>query len=352
MEPPESSQSVTVPDELLDAHGRPLRSLRLSVTDRCNLRCQYCMPEESYRWLPRAEILSFEELLRVTRAFRYLGVTKLRLTGGEPLLRQDLTSLVSGLALQSFETLAMTSNGVLMGAQAASLRAAGLESLTISLDTLRPARFRELTRRDSLRAVLDGIEAARAAGFHPLKLDTVLIRGFNDDEAVDLLEQARRWGAELRFIEYMDVGGATHWKLSKVVSRRRLLERLVEHYGPLEPLGGRGAAPAERFRTHDGLIFGVIPSVTEPFCGSCDRMRLTADGHCFLCLYAQSGLDLRKILRAGVTDADLTEAIRAFWSQRRDRGAEQRQHASGRSSFLAIDQLRENPLLEMHTRGG
>ena len=310
------------------------------------------MPEESYRWLPRSEILSFEELLRVTGIFRELGVTRLRLTGGEPLLRQDLPVLVRGLADQRFEHLAMTSNGVLMAEQAESLRRAGLQSLTISLDTLRPERFRELARRDSLSKVLAGIEAARQAGFHPLKLDTVLLRGVNDDEAVDLLERARHWGAELRFIEYMDVGGATHWDAARVVTRQELLAQLTAHYGPLEPLPGRGSAPAERFRTPDGLVFGVIPSVTEPFCGSCDRMRLTADGHCFLCLYAQQGLDLRELLRSGASDAEVARALSIFWRARRDRGAEQRQHASGRSSFVAIEQLRQNPLLEMHTRGG
>jgi cyclic pyranopterin phosphate synthase len=310
------------------------------------------MPEATYRWLPRSEILSFEELLRVTAVFRELGVSKLRLTGGEPLLRQDLPKLIRGLSVQGFDNQAMTSNGLLMVEQASLLREAGLQSLTISLDTLQPERFRQLTRRDSLSRVLAGIEAARQAGFHPLKLDTVLMRGVNDDETVDLLERARRWGAELRFIEYMDVGGATHWDPDKVISRREVLERLTAHYGPLEMLPGRGSAPAERFRTGDGLTFGVIPSVTEPFCGSCDRMRLTADGHCFLCLYARDGLDVRELLRGGASDAELRQALSLFWRGRDDRGAEQRKRASQRTSFVPIEQLRSNPLLEMHTRGG
>jgi cyclic pyranopterin phosphate synthase len=331
---------------LLDRFQRPLRSLRLSVTDRCNLRCQYCMPEENYRWLPRAEILSFEEILQVSALFRELGVHKVRLTGGEPLLRQGLPELVSGLKAQGFDELAMTTNGVLLAEQAAALRRAGLASLTVSLDTLSPERFRELTRRDALSQVLAGIEAARREGFAPLKIDTVLIRGLNDAEAPQLLERARAWGAELRFIEYMDVGGATHWNAHKVVTRAELLGRL----GPVESLPGRGSAPAERFRTPSGQVFGIVPSVSTPFCGSCDRMRLTADGHAFLCLYAQQGLDLRTLVRSD--PSRLSQALTDFWNGRTDRGAEQRQRSSERTSFVPIERLRADPLLEMHTRGG
>jgi GTP 3',8-cyclase len=243
-----------------DALGRPLRSLRLSVTDRCNLRCGYCMPEEHYGFLPAASLLSLDELARVARAFARAGANRVRLTGGEPLLRAGLEDLVEALALQrEFKELALTTNGVLLAPKAAGLKAAGLTRVTVSLDTLRPERFFALTRRDEHRQVLAGIEAAAAAGFDgPLKLDTVVMRGFNDDELVPLLDFASRYGAELRFIEYMDVGGATRWSREKVVSRAELLARLEAELGPITPLESDGSAPAERFRLSDGRTFGVI----------------------------------------------------------------------------------------------
>ena len=244
--------------DLRDTLGRPLRNLRVSVTDRCNLRCQYCMPEEEYTWLRRADLLTFEEIQRLVEVFTELGVDKVRLTGGEPLLRRDLPDLVRCCRrVPAVQDLAMTTNGVLLAGQAAALREAGLHRVTVSLDTLRPDRFRALTRRDEHAAVLRGIEAVREAGFPGLKLDTVVIRGVNERRA-DRPRGVRRAtiGAEVRFIEYMDVGGATHWSREQVVSRAEILERLAARYGPIEPIREESSAPAERFRLPDGTTFG------------------------------------------------------------------------------------------------
>jgi cyclic pyranopterin phosphate synthase len=339
-----------------DTLGRPLRNLRVSVTDRCNLRCQYCMPEEEYAWLRRADLLTFEEIQQLVEVFTELGVDKVRLTGGEPLLRRDLPDLVRMLAhIPAVGDLAMTSNGVLLAGQAAALRSAGLHRVTVSLDTLRPERFRVLTRRDDHSAVLRGIEAVRAAGFGGLKLDTVVIRGVNDDELVELVEFARGIDAEVRFIEYMDVGGATHWSRDQVVSRAEILERLATRYGSIEPIRAETSAPAERFRLGDGATFGIIASTTTPFCRTCDRSRLTADGTWYLCLYAQRGVDLRTPLREGASRAELRALVADSWTRRRDRGAEERKEleAIGRRGVLIqIAGLRQDPHLEMHTRGG
>ena len=341
---------------VLDTLGRPLRNLRVSVTDRCNLRCQYCMPEEEYAWLRRADLLTFEETQRLVEVFTELGVDKVRLTGGEPLLRRDLPDLVRMLArVPAVRDLAMTSNGVLLAGQAAALRAAGLHRVTVSLDTLRPERFRALTRRDDHAAVLRGIEAVRAAGFSALKLDTVVIRGVNEDELVELVEFARAVDAEVRFIEYMDVGGATHWSRDQVVSRAEILERLSARYGPIEPIREETSAPAERFRLLDGATFGVVASTTTPFCRTCDRSRLTADGTWYLCLYAQRGVDLRTPLREGASPDDLKALIAGVWTRRRDRGAEERKELEAlghRGVLVQIEGLRQDPRLEMHTRGG
>ncbi|HET9362915.1 MAG TPA: GTP 3',8-cyclase MoaA, partial [Vicinamibacterales bacterium] len=334
---------------LTDSHQRPLRNLRLSVTDRCNLRCSYCMPEPEYVWLPREDILHFEELEMLVDVFTGLGVDKVRLTGGEPLLRRGLPDLVRRLAARpAIRDLAMTTNGVLLAAQAGALRDAGLHRLTVSLDTLRPDRFRDLTRYDELGRVFDGIATA-APLFPGLKLDTVVIRGVNEDEMVDLVEFARGYGAEIRFIEYMDVGGATHWSGSRVVSRREMLDLLGAHYGEITPVVEASSAPADRYRLADGTVFGIISSTTEPFCDSCDRSRLTADGLWYLCLYAAHGTDLRRPLRAGVSTDHLAKLIRATWEVRSDRGAEERLAARDRSPLIPVDRLRRDPHLEMHT---
>ncbi len=336
-----------------DAFSRPLRNLRISVTDRCNLRCQYCMPERDYVWLPRRDILDFEEVSLLVDAFIQAGVDRVRLTGGEPLVRRDLGQLVRLLAAKSgLRDLAMTTNGVLLAERAEELRQAGLHRVTVSLDTLRRDRFEKLARFDELEHVLAGIEAVGRAGFPPPKIDSVVIRGVNDDEPADLLEYGRRVGAEVRFIEYMDVGGATLWSRDKVVPRAEILGTLTRRFGPVEPLAEGGSAPAERFRLSDGTVFGVIASTTAPFCGSCDRSRLTADGLWYHCLYAPRGTDLRGSLRGGASREDLVAAIESGWRLRADRGAQDRLRAHDRSALLPIERLRSDPHLEMHTRGG
>jgi cyclic pyranopterin phosphate synthase len=337
---------------VLDSLARPLRNLRLSVTDRCNLRCSYCMPEPEYVWLPREDILHFEEIETLVDIFTSLGIDKVRLTGGEPLLRRNLPDLVRRLASRSaIRDLAMTTNGVLLAANAAALREAGLHRLTVSLDTLHAQRFRDLTRYDELDRVLEGIKTA-APLFPGLKIDTVVIRGVNDDEIVDLLEFGRGYGAEVRFIEYMDVGGATHWSMPRVVSRREMLTQLEARYGTITPVIEESSAPADRYRLADGLTFGIISSTTEPFCHSCDRSRLTADGLWYLCLYAPYGTDVRRPLRSGASHDQLAQLIRATWEVRSDRGAEERLASRDRSPLIPVERLKRDPHLEMHTRGG
>ncbi len=338
---------------VLDTFGRRLRNLRISVTDRCNLRCGYCMPEEEYVWLPREEILHFEEISRLADVFLALGVDKIRLTGGEPLLRRDVESLVRLLvAKPGVRDLAMTTNGVLLAEHAVSLRQAGLHRVTVSLDTLRPERFTALTRRTTHAQVLDGIAAVPRAGFTDTKLDTVVMRGVNDDELADLIEFGRAVPAEVRFIEYMDVGGATRWSAEQVVSRREILEKLEKRYGRIEAVVEESTAPADRYRMADGTVFGVISSTTAPFCSDCDRSRLTADGMWYLCLYAAQGTDLRGPLRAGASSEELAALITRGWSARADRGAEERLAVRDRRPLIQIGGLRQDPHLEMHTRGG
>ena len=340
-------------DVIHDVLQRPLASLRLSVTDRCNLRCRYCMPEDEYVWLPRTSILTFEEIERLVGTFAELGVDKVRLTGGEPLLRHDLPTLVGKIARNPrIRDLAMTTNGLLLAKQAAALRAAGLQRVTVSLDTLRPERMLAFAKSARHADVLDGIAATREAGFTKLKLNCVVIRGYNDDELADLIEFTRGHDAEVRFIEYMDVGGATRWSRDQVVSQREMLEVLARRYGPIEPVPGDGRAPAERFRLPDGTTFGIIASVTAPFCRTCDRSRITADGTWFLCLYAARGIDLREPLRRDATDAELATIIRDGWQGRTDRGAEERLGVAERGALYRVDSLRADPHREMHTRGG
>lgn len=338
----------------LDRLGRPLGSLRLSVTDRCNLRCRYCMPERDYVWLPRESILSFEELTRIARVFASLGAGKVRLTGGEPLLRQGIEQLVAQLAdTQEVREIALTTNGLLLARHAVSLREAGLDRITVSLDTLKPDRMLAFARSAHHADVLAGIDAAADAGFSGTKLNTVVIRGYNDDEVLDLLEFARARRLEPRFIEYMDVGGATGWEMSQVVSRAEMLDVISQRYGEVEPLSAPGSsAPAERFALRDGTTFGIIASTTAPFCRACDRSRITADGTWFLCLYAPDGIDLRATLRAGASDAELAALIQSTWRSREDRGAEARAVLPERGALYAIEGLRADPRREMHTRGG
>jgi cyclic pyranopterin phosphate synthase len=337
---------------IADAYGRPLRNLRLSVTDRCNLRCQYCMPEQDYTWLPREDILQFEEIDRLVDVFLDLGVTRVRLTGGEPLLRRNLPALIERLAIkQRIADLAMTTNGVLLAPMAAAIKSAGLHRITVSLDTLQRDRFERLTRRDDLDRVLAGIDAA-VSQFGAIKIDTVVVRGVNEDELIPLLEFARARGAELRFIEYMDVAGATRWSVDQVVTRAEMLAAIAAHYGPIVALPDGGSAPADRFRLPDGTAFGIISSTTAPFCADCDRSRLTADGMWYLCLYATRGTDLRGPLRAGASPGDIAAIIRRAWQVRADRGAEARLALGTRTAMVPVSFLKRDPHLEMHTRGG
>jgi cyclic pyranopterin phosphate synthase len=340
-------------NSLVDALARPLGNLRISVTDRCNLRCAYCMPEQDYVWLSRDHLLSFEEISVLVDAFAGLGVDKVRLTGGEPLLRRDLPTLVAQIAAKpAIRDFALTTNGLLLAEQAQALKQAGLHRITVSLDTLRPEVFESLTRRTGLEQVIAGIDAARSAGFARIKLDTVLLRGTNESEIVPLVEFAKSRDAEIRFIEYMDVGGATRWRPEEVVPREEILRVLAEAYGGVQPVFEASSAPAERYLLPDGTVFGVIASTTAPFCRACDRSRLTADGQWYLCLYARTGIDLRGPLRAGATAEELRARIASAWSARTDRGAEDRLAAVGREALVQITDLRRDPHLEMHTRGG
>ncbi len=338
---------------LTDVFDRPLRNLRISVTDRCNMRCRYCMPEAEYVWLPRASILTFEEIDRLVGIFAGLGVGKIRLTGGEPLLRHDLPALVGLLDRHAgIRDIALTTNGILLARSARALRDAGLRRVTVSLDTLRPDRMVAFARSARHAEVLQGIDAATEAGFASVKLNSVVIRGYNDDEIADLLTFARGRAIEARFIEYMDVGGATQWDPAQVVSQREILAAIAARHGAVTALGEHDWAPAERFRLADGTTFGVIASTTAPFCRTCDRSRLTADGTFLLCLYGERGLDLRELLRVGASDDEIAGRIGEVWTSRTDRGAEERALLAERGVLHQIDSLRADPRREMHTRGG
>ena len=310
------------------------------------------MPEADYVWLPREDILHFEEIARLVGVFARLGVTRVRLTGGEPLLRRELPQLVAQLrTVPGVEELALTTNGILLAPVAETLRAAGLQRITVSLDTLHPDRFRALTRSDELPRVREGLAAARRV-FPGFKIDTVALRGVNDDEVEALVLEAGQLGAELRFIEYMDVGGATRWSMDQVLTRAELLARLETRFGPVEPVAAERWAPADRFRLASGQVVGVISSTTQPFCATCDRSRLTADGMWYLCLYAPQGHDLRALLRGGASDEALLAAIRETWEARADRGAVDRLAVRDRQAFVPLTTLKRDPHLEMHTRGG
>jgi GTP 3',8-cyclase len=301
-------------DPLVDGYGRVHRDLRISVTDRCNFRCTYCMPAEGMKWLPREELLTFEEITRIARVcVQELGIDAIRLTGGEPTVRAHLPVLVRQLAgLRAGGRpldLALTTNGVTLRSVAGDLRDAGLDRVNVSLDTLRPDRFRELTRRDQLDAVLDGIDAAVEAGFSPVKVNTVVMRGVNDDELVDLAAYGRSRGVTVRFIEWMPLDAEERWEGDAVVGQDEIVAA-IDAVFPVEPVV-RGSAPAERFVYRDGRgEVGVIPSVTRPFCGTCDRIRLTADGQLRSCLFSVDEVDLRALLRSGADDAELAAAVR------------------------------------------
>ena len=310
------------------------------------------MPEAEYVWLPKADILTFDETARLVSRFCDAGVDRLRITGGEPLLRQDLPGLVAQLTRETrLREISLTTNGVLLPRHGQALMAAGVGRVTISIDSLDRDRFARLAGCDALAETLAGIDSAIDLGW-PVKLNVVVIRGENDDELIELVEFGRRRGVEVRFIEYMDVGGATAWADRKVVSRQQILTRLREQYGDVQPVISTDWAPAARYRLPAGDIVGIISSTTEPFCRTCDRSRITADGMWYTCLYARSGVDLRRAMRAGATDGELAELIGRVWANREDRGAEQRAALRARSPLAAQDELRADPHLEMHTRGG
>jgi GTP 3',8-cyclase len=308
--------------DLVDPFGRTIRDLRISVTDRCNFRCTYCMPEEGMVWLPRSEVLSFEEIERICRVMvERFDVDGLRLTGGEPTLRAHLPVLVGKLAALRVPStagsplagqrpdLSITTNGATLRNGAAALRAAGLERINISLDTLRRDRFEQMTRRDELHHVLDGIEAAKEAGFAPVKINAVIERGVNDDEIVDLARFGREHDVEVRFIEFMPLDAGGGWGAAKVFGQDEIVAAIHAVF-PLEAVPARGSAPADRWRYVDGRgTVGVIPSVTKPFCGDCDRVRLTADGQFRTCLFATDEFDVRAVLRSGGSDDDLAALI-------------------------------------------
>ena len=304
--------------DLVDPFGRTIRDLRISVTDRCNFRCTYCMPEEGMQWLPRSEVLTFEEIERLARIFvQRFDVDGIRLTGGEPTVRAHLPVLVRKLAALGVD-LALTTNGATFANLAHELRDAGLRRVNISLDTLDREKFERMTRRDELERVLAGIDAARAAGFASVKINAVVERGANDDEILDLAEFGRAKGVEVRFIEFMPLDAEGHWVNDKVVSQDEIVARIAAVH-PLESVPARGAAPADRWRYLDGRgTVGVIPSVTKPFCGDCDRVRLTADGQFRTCLFATTEFDLRTLLRDGSSDdvvaAEIERAVGTKWA--------------------------------------
>jgi GTP 3',8-cyclase len=315
--------------ELRDTRARAMRDLRISVTDRCNFRCTYCMPREvfdsSYRFLPHDAILSFEEIARLARVFAGLGVNKIRLTGGEPLVRRNLDRLVALLAELPVE-ITLTTNGSLLAKQAAALKKAGLRRVTVSLDSLDDATFRAMNDADfPVAKVIEGIDTAAAAGLGPVKINMVVKRGVNDQGVVQMAERWRGTGHIVRFIEFMDVGSTNGWRMDDVVPSAQIVEKISQHW-PLEPIGANYPGEvAERWRYLDGAgEIGVISSVTQAFCSSCTRMRLSTEGSLFTCLFAQSGHDLKGLLRSGASDDELRDEIAAVWQRRADRYSEVR----------------------------
>ncbi|MDI6750781.1 MAG: GTP 3',8-cyclase MoaA [Rhodocyclaceae bacterium] len=319
---------------LLDTYGRPVRDLRISITDRCNFRCVYCMPKtvfgRDYPFLPRSDLLSFEEITRIARLFVARGVRKIRLTGGEPLLRHGMENLVEMLAAIPGLEVTLTTNGSLLEKKAALLRSAGLARVTVSLDALDDATFKRMNDADyPVAKVLAGIEAAAQAGLVPVKVNCVVKRGMNGDQIVPLARHFRHTGHILRFIEYMDVGATNGWKLDEVVPSAEVLRRIGEHF-PIEPIDPNYPGEvAQRWRYLDGAgEIGVISSVTRAFCDSCTRIRLSTEGKLYTCLFASSGHDLRALLRSGADDAALDAAIESIWQQRSDRYSQLRMAAT------------------------
>ena len=335
---------------LRDAYNRPIKDLRISVTDRCNFRCTYCMPLDEYEWIDKKEILSFEEITGLAKLFIRLGVDKIRLTGGEPLVRRDIERLIAQLApLDGLRDLCLTTNGSLLAEKVPALKAAGLKRINVSVDTLNPDKFRRMTKRGDLSKVLEGLFAAKSYGLHPIKLNAVVERGVNGDDILALVEFSRENGFAIRFIEYMDVGNSNNWTSEKLVPKKEILEKINARY-PLREVGrDQGSAPSVDYQFVDGKgDLGVVASVTEPFCSTCNRARLTADGKLVTCLFSHVGHDLKKLLRSGATDEEILEVIAAIWKKRKDRYSEERLQALATSTY----DPKQHQKIEMITLGG
>jgi cyclic pyranopterin phosphate synthase len=336
---------------LIDAYNRPVKDLRISVTDRCNFRCTYCMPLDEYVWIERREILTFEEIARIARLFTGLGVEKIRITGGEPLVRKDLHRLIGMLSdLEGVDDLCLTTNGSLLTEQIDGLAAAGLKRINVSIDTLDAEKFKRITGRGDLSKVLDGLFAANERRLRPIKINAVIERGVNEADIIPLVEFARKHHFSMRFIEYMDVGNANNWISEKIVSKKEILETINARY-PLREVGrNAGTAPAVDYEFLDGAgSLGVIASVTEPFCASCTRARLTADGKLVTCLFSDHGHDLKSLIRSGATDEQLIEVIASVWQARTDRYSDERLAAMKSPDGY---QAKAHRKIEMITLGG
>ena len=333
-----------------DVFKRPLRDLRISVTDRCNFRCTYCMPLDEYEWIDKREILSFEEIARIARLFVRAGVEKLRLTGGEPLVRNNIEMLVAELAgIGGVKELCLTTNGSLLAEKAAALKAAGLKRINVSIDTLDREKFRRMTKRGDLDKVLEGLFAAQRQGLAPIKINAVVERGVNDDDILDLVAFAREHRFTMRFIEYMDVGNANEWTSKKLVPKKEIVETIHARF-PLKEIGrSQGTAPAVDYEFADAAgQVGVVASVTEPFCSTCNRARLTADGKLVTCLFSAVGHDLKTRLRSGATDEEMFAFISGVWQQRSDRYSAERLEAMQSSAY----DPKTHKKIEMITLGG
>jgi GTP 3',8-cyclase len=339
-----------VGDNLKDTLGRAMKDLRISVTDRCNFRCSYCMPLDKYEWINRQEILAFEEIARLAKIFIKLGVEEIRLTGGEPLLRHGLENLVSQLAcLNGLKDLSLTTNASLLSDKAGVLVQAGLKRINVSLDTINPEKFLAMTRQNDLAQVLNGLSEAKRLGLHPIKINSVIQRGINDGDILDLVEYSRRNGFSIRFIEYMDVGNSNNWVSERMVSKKEILDMINARF-PFKEIGrNESSAPAVNYQFIDGVgDIGVIASVTEPFCAGCTRARLTADGKLVLCLFSDKSYDLKKPMRGGASDGDLIELIRSAWEERTDRYSEERLEAINSGDYRPNSRRK----IEMISLGG
>ena len=335
---------------LVDALNRPIKDLRISVTDRCNFRCSYCMPLDEYDWIHKKEILTFEEISRLANLFVRLGVEKIRLTGGEPLVRQNLDRLVAKISsIRGLKDLCLTTNGALLAEKVAALKASGLKRVNISVDSLSPEKFRQMTKRGDLSKVLDGIFAAKQHGLHPIKLNAVIEKGLNEDDILSLVEFSRDNGFALRFIEYMDVGNSNDWTSGKLVSKKEIIDKINAHY-PLREVGrAEGSAPSVDYEFIDGRgDVGVIASVTEPFCSSCTRVRLTADGKIVTCLFSGIGHDVKGLLRGGATDEEISKFIVSIWEKRADRYSAERLEALRSANY----DPKNHKKIEMISLGG